>query len=142
MLDFFKNIFQSSNQRRIREYQAIVKKINDKESAFTDLSAEEFKTFRFDGDPDDSKLIDVFAAVREASNRTIGLRHFDCQLIGGLVLNGGNIAEMKTGEGKTLVNIKRAMLCLEESFVVTVNDYLAERDANWMDQFMIFWFVC
>ena len=80
MLDFFKNIFQSSNQRRIREYQAIVKKINDKESAFTDLSAEEFKTFRFDGDPDDSKLIDVFAAVREASNRTIGLRHFDCQL--------------------------------------------------------------
>ena len=135
MLDFFKNIFQSSNQRRIREYQAIVKKINDKESAFTDLSAEEFKTFRFDGDPDDSKLIDVFAAVREASNRTIGLRHFDCQLIGGLVLNGGNIAEMKTGEGKTLVATLPAVLNAlsgKKVFVVTVNDYLAERDANWM----------
>ncbi|GIR02955.1 MAG: hypothetical protein CM15mP12_4860 [Gammaproteobacteria bacterium] len=80
-------------------------------------------------------MIDVFAAVREASNRTIGLRHFDCQLIGGLVLNGGNIAEMKTGEGKTLVATLPAVLNAlsgKKVFVVTVNDYLAERDANWM----------
>ena len=80
-------------------------------------------------------MVDVFAAVREASNRTIGLRHFDCQLIGGLVLNGGNIAEMKTGEGKTLVATLLAVLIAlsgKKVFVVTVNDYLAERDANWM----------
>ena len=80
-------------------------------------------------------LVKVFAAVREASTRTIGLRHFDCQLVGGLVLNDGNIAEMKTGEGKTLVATLPAVLNAlqgKKVFIVTVNDYLAERDANWM----------
>ena len=73
--------------------------------------------------------------MREAAKRTIGLRHFDCQLVGGLVLNGGNIAEMKTGEGKTLVATLPAVLNAlnhKKVYVVTVNDYLAERDAEWM----------
>ena len=135
MLNFFRNIFQSSNQRRVKEHQTIVEKINARESHFSELKEEDFKEFRFDGEPKPEKLIDIFAAVREASNRTIGLRHFDCQLIGGLVLNGGNIAEMKTGEGKTLVATLPAILNAlagKKVFVVTVNDYLAERDANWM----------
>ena len=135
MLNFFRKIFQSSNQRRVKEHQTIVEKINARESHFSELKEEDFKEFRFDGEPKPEKLIDIFAAVREASNRTIGLRHFDCQLIGGLVLNGGNIAEMKTGEGKTLVATLPAILNAlagKKVFVVTVNDYLAERDANWM----------
>ena len=73
--------------------------------------------------------------MREASQRTLGLRHFDCQLVGGLVLNDGNIAEMKTGEGKTLVATLPAVLNAlkgQKVYIVTVNDYLAERDANWM----------
>jgi len=132
MLNFLGNIFKSSNQRRIDDYEKIVNKINLKEEETAKLSVEEFK--EIDLSTDDA-LVEVFAAVREASKRTIGLRHYDCQLIGGLVLNGGNITEMKTGEGKTLVATLPAVfnaLAGKKVYVVTVNDYLAERDANWM----------
>ena len=132
MFNFLGNIFKSSNQRRIDDYEKIVKKINLKEEATAKLSEEQFK--KIDLSTDDA-LVEVFAAVREASKRTIGLRHYDCQLIGGLVLNDGNITEMKTGEGKTLVATLPAVfnaLSGKKVYVVTVNDYLAERDANWM----------
>ena len=132
MLNILGNLFKSSNQRRVDGYEKIVKKINLKEEEISKLSEEEFK--KIDVNTDDA-LIDIFAAVREASKRTIGLRHYDCQLIGGLVLNGGNITEMKTGEGKTLVATLPAVfnaLLGKKVYVVTVNDYLAERDANWM----------
>ena len=132
MLNILGNLFKSSNQRRVDGYEKIVKKINLKEEEISKLSKEEFKKINVDND---DALIDIFAAVREASKRTIGLRHYDCQLIGGLVLNGGNITEMKTGEGKTLVATLPAVfnaLLGKKVYVVTVNDYLAERDANWM----------
>jgi len=132
MFNFLGNIFKSSNQRRIDDYEKIVKKINSKEDEIAELTEDNFK--KIDVTADDA-LIDIFAAVREASKRTIGLRHYDCQLIGGLVLNGGNITEMKTGEGKTLVATLPAVfnaLSGKKVYVVTVNDYLAERDANWM----------
>ena len=132
MFNFLSNIFKSSNQRRIDDYEKIVKKINLNEEETAKLSEEEFKKIDLSTD---NSLVEVFAAVREASKRTIGLRHYDCQLIGGLVLNGGNITEMKTGEGKTLVATLPAVfnaLSGKKVYVVTVNDYLAERDANWM----------
>ena len=132
MLNILGNLFKSANQRRVDGYEKIVKKINLKEEEISKLSEEEFQ--KIDVNADDA-LIDIFAAVREASKRTIGLRHYDCQLIGGLVLNGGNITEMKTGEGKTLVATLPAVfnaLLGKKVYVVTVNDYLAERDANWM----------
>ena len=132
MFNFLGNIFKSSNQRRIDDYEKIVKKINLKEEATAKLSEEQFK--KIDLSTDDA-LVEVFAAVREASKRTIGLRHYDCQLIGGLVLNGGNITEMKTGEGKTLVATLAVYLNAIPGtgvHVVTVNDYLASRDAEWM----------
>ena len=132
MLNFLGKIFKSTNQRRIDSYEKIVKKINLREEEIAKLSEEEFKKINV-GTED--ALVEVFASVREASKRTIGLRHYDCQLIGGLVLNGGNITEMKTGEGKTLVATLPAVfnaLSGKKVYVVTVNDYLAERDANWM----------
>ena len=135
MLNFFTSIFQSANQRRLKDYQKIVSKITAQESDIANLSEEKFKTLFFEGDAEHNKIVEVFAAVREAAKRTIGLRHFDCQLVGGLVLNGGNIAEMKTGEGKTLVATLPAVLNAlnhKKVYVVTVNDYLAERDAEWM----------
>ena len=122
MLNILGNLFKSSNQRRVDGYEKIVKKINLKEEEISKLSKEEFK--KIDVDNDDA-LIDIFAAVREASKRTIGLRHYDCQLIGGLVLNGGNITEMKTREGKTLVATLPAVfnaLLGKKVYVVTVND--------------------
>ena len=132
MLNFLGKIFKSTNQRRIDSYEKIVKKINLREEEIAKLSEEEFKKINVETD---DALVEVFASVREASKRTIGLRHYDCQLIGGLVLNGGNITEMKTGEGKTLVATLPAVfnaLSGKKVYVVTVNDYLAERDANWM----------
>ena len=132
MLKILGNLFKSSNQRRVDSYEKIVKKINSKEEETAKLTEENFK--KIDVTADDA-VIDIFSAVREASKRTIGLRHYDCQLIGGLVLNDGNITEMKTGEGKTLVATLPAIfnaLLGKKVYVVTVNDYLAERDANWM----------
>ena len=133
MINLLGKIFKSSNQRRIDSYQKIVNEINLLEEDFKNLTEEEFRNFKLHNQDDD--LAKVFAAVREASNRTLGLRHYDCQMIGGLVLNGGNITEMKTGEGKTLVATLPAVfnaLSGKKVYVVTVNDYLAERDANWM----------
>ncbi|MDA0344619.1 MAG: preprotein translocase subunit SecA [Proteobacteria bacterium] len=135
MLNFFTSIFQSANQRRLNDYQKIVSNITVKEHEIANLPEEKFKSLFFEEDADNIKIVEVFAAVREAAKRTIGLRHFDCQLVGGLVLNGGNIAEMKTGEGKTLVATLPAVLNAlnhKKVYVVTVNDYLAERDAEWM----------
>ena len=135
MLNFFTSIFQSANQRRLKDYQKIVSNITAKEHEIANLSEEKFKSLFFEEDADSNKIVEIFAAVREAAKRTIGLRHFDCQLVGGLVLNGGNIAEMKTGEGKTLVATLPAVLNAlnnKKVYVVTVNDYLAERDAEWM----------
>ena len=135
MLGIFQKIFSSANQRRISAYEKIVKKINALEEETKKLSEEEFKNIALNENEDSNDLIKIFAAVREASQRTLGLRHFDCQLVGGLVLNDGNIAEMKTGEGKTLVATLPAILNAlkgQKVYIVTVNDYLAERDANWM----------
>ena len=135
MLGIFQKIFSSANQRRISAYEKVVKKINAIEEETKKLSEKEFKNIALNENEDSDDLIKIFAAVREASQRTLGLRHFDCQLVGGLVLNDGNIAEMKTGEGKTLVATLPAVLNAlkgQKVYIVTVNDYLAERDANWM----------
>ena len=134
MLNIFRKIFSSANQRRISEYEKVVKKINEIEGDIANLNEEDFKNISLNND-ENQDLIKIFASVREASKRTLGLRHFDCQLVGGLVLKDGNIAEMKTGEGKTLVATLPAVLKALEGnkvYIVTVNDYLAERDANWM----------
>jgi len=134
MLNIFRKIFSSANQRRIAEYEKVVKKINEIEEDIANFNEEDFKNISLNNDENED-LIKIFASVREASKRTLGLRHFDCQLVGGLVLKDGNIAEMKTGEGKTLVATLPAVLKALEGnkvYIVTVNDYLAERDANWM----------
>jgi preprotein translocase subunit SecA len=141
-LQFFTKIFGSSNSRKLKKLQKTVAQINSHEQALQALSdealqakTEEFKQ-RFDkGESLDSMLPEAFAVVREASKRTLGLRHFDVQMIGGMVLHQGDIAEMKTGEGKTLVATLPAYLnglAGDGVHIVTVNDYLASRDANWM----------
>ncbi len=131
-----------SNERELRRLQPAVDKINALEPEFEKLSDDELKTkaaefkARLEEDESlDSLLPEVFAAVREAAKRTIGQRHFDVQLIGGAVLHQGKIAEMKTGEGKTLVAtlpVTLNALTGEGVHVVTVNDYLAKRDVQWM----------
>ena len=116
----------------IDSYETQMEKLTDEELA---QSAEVFKARLDKGETLDDILPEVFARVREVSKRTLGLRHFNEQLIGGMVLNDGNIAEMKTGEGKTLVaTLAVALNAIEKKgvHVVTVNDYLAARDANWM----------
>lgn len=139
---FLSAIFGSSNSRQLKKLQRTVIKINALEADLALLTDEqlqaktpEFKQ-RFDkGESLDQMLPEAFAVVREASKRVMGMRHFDVQMIGGMVLNDGNIAEMKTGEGKTLVATLPAYLNGLTGLgvhIVTVNDYLAERDANWM----------
>lgn len=143
MLKFIlSKIFGSQNERYLRSLKPIVEKINSYEKEFENLSDEnlrkktlEFKQRIKEGETLDDILPEAFAVVREASKRTIKLRHFDVQLIGGIVLHKGKIAEMKTGEGKTLVATLAAYLnSLEERgvHIVTVNDYLAKRDRYWM----------
>ena len=137
-----KKIFGSRNDRILKRLQKTVVKINALENEYTSLSDTAFpvKTANFrerlkNGETLDDILPEAFALVREASKRTLGLRHFDVQLIGGMVLHGGNIAEMRTGEGKTLVATLAAYLNALESkgvHIITVNDYLAQRDADWM----------
>ncbi len=139
---FFKAIFGSSNSRQLKKLQKNVIKINALEMQFEALDEAQLKAKtvefkeRFDkGETLDQLLPEAFAVVREASKRTMGMRHFDVQLIGGMVLHEGNIAEMKTGEGKTLVATLPAFLnglTGHGVHIVTVNDYLAMRDANWM----------
>ena len=139
-----KKIFGTSNDRLIKSFKPIVDKINSLEIIYSKLTDQEilektneFKNLLKKGVEIDEILPDAFANVREASKRTLNQRHFDVQLMGGLILHKGMIAEMKTGEGKTLVATLPAYLnALYEKgvHVVTVNDYLAKRDAQWMGQ--------
>jgi preprotein translocase subunit SecA len=139
---FLTRIFGSRNQRLLRQYSKVVKKINSLEEGLQALSdselrakTEEFRQRYADGETLDQLLPETFAVAREASVRTMGLRPFDVQLIGGMVLHDGNIAEMRTGEGKTLMSTLPAYLNAISSdgvHVVTVNEYLAQRDADWM----------
>jgi preprotein translocase subunit SecA len=139
---FASKIFGSSNDRRVKSYRSRVEAINALEPELEKLSDDELRarteTFRQqyrDGTSLDDLLVPAFATVREAGKRTLGQRHFDVQLIGGMVLHEGSIAEMKTGEGKTLVATLAVYLNAitgDGVHVVTVNDYLASRDAEWM----------
>jgi preprotein translocase subunit SecA len=139
-----RKLFGSSNERRIRSYRPHVDAINALEPELEQLSdealrarTEDFKKQLAEGKPLDDLLVPAFATVREAAKRTLGQRHFDVQLIGGMVLHEGKISEMKTGEGKTLVAtlpVYLNALAGRGVHVVTVNDYLAKRDAEWMGQ--------
>lgn len=132
----------SRNDREVKRLYDRIQQINDLEDEISQLSNEslraktdEFRKALQDGQSLDDILPEAFACVREASKRTIGLRHFDVQLVGGMVLHAGKIAEMKTGEGKTLVATLAVYLNALEGkgvHVVTVNDYLAKRDSEWM----------
>jgi preprotein translocase subunit SecA len=143
-----RKLFGSANERRIRSYQPRVDAINALEKELEALSdealrarTEDFKKQVAAGKSLDDILVPAFATVREAAKRTIGQRHFDVQLIGGMILHEGKIAEMKTGEGKTLVATLAVYLNAISTrgvHVVTVNDYLAKRDAEWMGQIYTF----
>ncbi len=139
---FASKVFGSSNERKLKKYGPVVDKVNaleDETAALSDEAlrarTEEFRARVRDGTPLDDLIPEAFATVREAAKRTLGQRHFDVQLVGGMVLHEGRIAEMKTGEGKTLVAtlpVYLNALTGRGVHVVTVNDYLAQRDAAWM----------
>jgi preprotein translocase subunit SecA len=139
-----KNIFGDPNKKALKKHEPIVKKVNDFEPTISALSDDalkakttEFKDRLNKGETLDEISAEAFAVVREASNRVLKQRHFDVQLIGGSILHSGSIAEMRTGEGKTLVATLPAYLNAisgEGVHVVTVNDYLSRRDAVWMGQ--------
>jgi len=143
-----KKIFGSRNDRLIRQYSQTVRRINALEADISKLSDEalraktdEFRQRVADGEALDAILPEAFAVVREAGKRVHGMRHFDVQLIGGMVLHDGKIAEMRTGEGKTLVATLAAYLNALSGrgvHVITVNDYLASRDAEWMGRIYAF----
>jgi len=143
-IDFLTKMFGSKNERVIKDIQPIVVRINDLEPRIQAMDDDTLRsqTSRFKerlnaGEPLDDLLPEAFATVREASTRSLQMRHFDVQLIGGIVRHRGNIAEMKTGEGKTLVAPLPAYLNAltgKGVHIVTVNDYLARRDAEWMGQ--------
>jgi len=138
----FRVFFGSKNDRELKRMRKLVNKVNALEPEVEKLSDEELKakTTEFrerysKGETLDKLLVEAFAVVREASKRVMGMRHFDVQLIGGITLFEGRIAEMRTGEGKTLVATAPAYLNAlsgKSVHVVTVNDYLARRDADWM----------
>ena len=144
LTDIARKIFGSANDRFVKKQHKLVEQINALEEGIEKLSDEELrnKTIEFrsrlkEGETLDDILPEAFACVREAAKRTLGQRHYDVQLIGGIVLHKGMISEMKTGEGKTLVATLAAYLnAIEQKgvHVVTVNDYLAKRDAEWMGQ--------
>ena len=142
-MSFFQKIFGSKNDRYLKKLRPLVQKINALEPEVEKLADEEFpqrmaeyrQAVQEGSKTLDGILPEVFALVREAAKRTLGMRHFDVQLIGGIVLHKGRIAEMKTGEGKTLVAtlaVSLNALSGKGVHVVTVNDYLAQRDAAWM----------
>ena len=141
-LNFLKTLFGSTNQRKVSGLKPIVDKINQLENSITQLSdaqlkekTKEFQKRLNHKENLDQILPEAFATVREASKRVISQRHFDVQLMGGIILHQGRISEMKTGEGKTLVATLAVYLnSLEQKgvHVVTVNDYLAKRDSAWM----------
>jgi preprotein translocase subunit SecA len=138
----FKTIFGTRNDRQLKRMQKVVRRVNalaEQYSGLTDQQlrdkTDEFKQRIEAGSSLEDLLPDAFAVVREAGERSLGLRHFDVQLVGGMTLHEGHIAEMRTGEGKTLVATLPAYLNALSGkgvHIVTVNDYLAERDANWM----------
>jgi preprotein translocase subunit SecA len=142
MLGLVKKIVGSKNERELKRIKPMIQKINDLEAEVRGLGDEQLrgKTFDFknrlsQGEPLEQVLPEAFAVVREAARRTLGERHYDVQLIGGIVLHEGKIAEMATGEGKTLVSTLPAYLNALEGkgvHIVTVNDYLAKRDSEWM----------
>ena len=143
-LNFLNKLFGSTNDRKINALRPIIEKINGLEKEIEKLSDNNFaertnnlKKIVSDNGDLDKVLPEAFALVREASKRTIGQRHYDVQLMGGIVLHQGKISEMKTGEGKTLVATLAAYLnALTDKgvHIVTVNDYLAKRDSEWMGQ--------
>ena len=140
MENFFAKIFGSKNSRELKRLSRIVETINSHEKSFEKISDLSDETRRLQKQIEEDRplsevLPEAFALVREASKRTLGLRHFDVQMIGGIVLHEGRIAEMRTGEGKTLVATLPVYLNALSGLgvhVVTVNDYLAKRDADWM----------
>ncbi|MCX7163741.1 MAG: preprotein translocase subunit SecA, partial [Rhodocyclales bacterium] len=142
MTGFLKKIFGSRNERLIKQYSQTVTRINALEAATEQLSDEalrartdEFRSRHAQGETLDALLPEAFAVVREAGRRVLGMRHFDMQLVGGMVLHYGKIAEMRTGEGKTLTATLAVYLNAIPAkgvHLVTVNDYLASRDAEWM----------
>ena len=148
MLGFAKKIFGSSNDRKVKSMLARAQAINALEPQFTALSdeqlrgkTEDFRARLAKGETLDDLMNEAFATVREASKRTLGQRHYDVQLVGGMVLHMGGIAEMRTGEGKTLVAtlpVYLNALAGKGVHVVTVNDYLAQRDSEWMGQIYSF----
>ena len=144
MLGALKRLFPSRNERIIKSLRPIVEAINAKEAEIAALDdagvrarTDWLKERLAKGETLEKILPDAFATVREAAKRTLGQRHFDVQLMGGMVLNMGKIAEMGTGEGKTLVStlpVYLNALAGKGVHVVTVNDYLAKRDSTWMGQ--------
>ncbi|MBI4984653.1 MAG: preprotein translocase subunit SecA, partial [Rhodocyclales bacterium] len=140
--NFLKKIFGSRNDRLLRQYAGVVSRINELEKGIAALSDEQlaaktgaFKQRLANGETLDGLLPEAFAVVREAGKRVLGMRHFDMQLVGGMVLHHGKISEMRTGEGKTLVATLPSYLNAltgKGVHIVTVNDYLASRDAEWM----------
>ena len=142
MLNFVNKLFGSASERQLKLYSKTIKTINDLEEKLIQLDDSDlrnktlyFKDLLKNGSTLSDILPEVFGVVREVSKRTIGLRHFDVQLIGGIVLHHGMIAEMKTGEGKTLVATLTAYLNSlsgDPVHIITVNDYLASRDSEWM----------
>ena len=143
MLNLFSNIFGSSNDRILKKMMVHVnaanqleEELSNKPDDYFQVLKTELKRIYHNNDKDIYSILPfAFAAVREASKRTLGLRHFDSQMLGGISLAEGNIAEMKTGEGKTLVATLPAYLNSvigNKAILVTVNDYLAKRDAEWM----------
>lgn len=143
-MSFLKKLFSSEDEKTLKKYQEKVQIINSFEEVISKLSdnelkqkTKEFRDRLSKGETLDDLLPEAFAVVREASKRVSGERHYDVQLIGGMIIHDGNISEMRTGEGKTLVATLPAYLnALEEKgvHVVTVNDYLSQRDAVWMGQ--------
>ena len=146
MKNFIKKLFPDSNSKFISKNQQILSKINEQESLLTKLSDKDLINLSVDMKNqtnvlDDEVIIKSFSIVREASKRILKMRHFDVQILGGLALHNGNIAEMRTGEGKTLVATLPAYLNAinnQTVHVVTVNDYLAKRDASWMGKIFNF----
>lgn len=143
-MGFLSNIFKDENTKILKRYQAVVPVINNLEESVSKLSDDklknktsEFKSRIEKGETLDQILPEAFAVVREASKRLLGKRHFDVQLIGGMILHDGNLAEMRTGEGKTLMATLPSYLNALSGngvHIVTVNDYLSQRDAVWMGQ--------
>ena len=142
MSGIFEKVFGDYSTRELKRIKPILQKVLSYEDEYKKLSdaelrakTEEFKERLRSGETTDDILPEAFATVREASDRVLGMRHFPVQIIGGIVLHQGRIAEMKTGEGKTLVATLPAYLNAltgDGVHIVTVNDYLARRDSEWM----------